>query len=214
MARIIPVADQEFGHAFFMGISDTRTNDGRILWDMCCECGTPFTALGENIRSNATQSCGCLHRKRIREASLTHGLGKHPLYRVYDSIMQRCTNPKCKYYKDYGGRGITCEWQTFEEFYAAMGPSYQPGLTIERKDNNGPYSTANCRWATRQEQANNRRSNDLITYNGITQTAAEWTRQCGIPQSTLWARRYRLGWSIERALTIPVKGGGHARPQD
>jgi len=80
-------------------------------------------------------------------------------------MIQRCTNPKCRRYKDYGGRGITVctRWLKFENFYADMGEC-PPGMTLERKDNNKGYYKANCRWATNKEQGNNKRNNRLLTY--------------------------------------------------
>jgi len=200
MRQIIPEKDEQFGRAFFQGIAEERTKNGHIRWDMLCLCGNPFTANADNLRSGNTESCGCLHQ----EIRTTHGLHHSPVYQVYHDMLQRCRNPKHKQYKNYGARGITCDWQTFEDFYCDMGPSYQPGLTIERKDVNGPYSKENCRWATHKEQQNNRRDNVRITFNGETWTRAGWEQHLGMKEGTLRGR-FRLGWSEERALTEPVR---------
>ena len=123
-------------------------------------------------------------------------------------MVYRCENPNAKSYKDYGGRGIkVCpEWRNdFLKFYEwCMSSGYQEGLTIDRIDNNGDYSPDNCRWATKIQQDNNRRNNKFISYNGETHTLAEWNRICGFKRNTI-GRRLSRGWSIERAITTPIK---------
>lgn len=113
----------------------------------------------------------------------------------------RCYTPTDHAYAEYGGRGIAMspEWEeSFANFRADMGQS-PPGMTIERKDNNGNYCKENCIWATRKAQANNRRSNRLIEYNGVTKTMTQWAESCGITSAVLWARLNR-GWPVERAV--------------
>jgi hypothetical protein len=115
-------------------------------------------------------------------------------------MRQRCRSPKNNKYKNYGARGITVDpaWDDFWQFVDDMGPRPE-GCTLDRKDNNGPYSKDNCRWASPLEQQSNRRNNHLITLNGETMTRAEWSRKTGIPDTTL---RFRLknGWTPEEAL--------------
>lgn len=104
----------------------------------------------------------------------------------------------------YGGRGITIDprWESFENFLADMGERPE-GASLDRIDNDGPYSANNCRWSTPEEQANNRRNTRHITFGDKTQTLARWARETGTPYSTLYNRIFRHGWSIEEALTIP-----------
>ena len=130
---------------------------------------------------------------------------RHPLYMIWNGIWQRCTNPNSEYYQDYGGRGITVsdEWKSIEVFAADMGER-PPGFTIERINNNLGYCKSNCKWATRQEQARNRRSSRLVTHNGRTQTMIAWAEELGIPYMTLYLRLYRRKIPVAEAL-IPGK---------
>ena len=128
----------------------------------------------------------------------------HPLYFVWQGIMARCTNPNNPAFKRYGGRGIkVCnDWAKYENFEKDMFSTYQKGLQIERINNNGNYCPENCRWATPQEQSNNRRDNHLISYKGISMTIPRWADKIGIKRSTLGMRIYKYGWSVEKALTF------------
>lgn len=127
------------------------------------------------------------------------------MYRVWVSMKQRCHNPKSKAFGLYGARGIgVCDrWlHSFANFDRDMGPR-PPGLTVERIDNDGPYSPDNCRWATRAEQNRNRRGRLRFTFQGRTQILAEWAREFGISSGTLRHRLLTFHWPIERALTAP-----------
>lgn len=123
------------------------------------------------------------------------------LYGSWYAMKQRCSNPNNRSYKNYGGRGITFEksWESFANFKNDMGDSYKKGLTIERIDNNQNYSFSNCRWATRKEQCNNKRSNIVITFKGETRPISIWAEKLGIDFGTLRSRFYR-GMSVEQIL--------------
>lgn len=119
----------------------------------------------------------------------------------------RTNNPKAPQYAYYGGRGIVvCDrWlHRFENFLADMGRSPGRGYTIERMDNDGPYSPENCRWATKSEQANNRKTARLLTFQGQTFNAKTWALRFNMSHKTLW-QRLKLGWPVEQALTVPVR---------
>lgn len=132
---------------------------------------------------------------------------KARLYSIYNNMRQRCINKNRWDYPYYGGRGITIcpEWaDSFPAFMAwALENGYGPTLTLDRVKSDGPYSPTNCRWATRKEQANNRRTTKLITMDGRTLSITQWAEELGIEPCTLW-RRLQKGWPVERALTEPV----------
>lgn len=120
-------------------------------------------------------------------------------------MLQRCRNKKCAAWKDYGKRGIkVCtRWESFDSFYADMGPRPSSLHTLDRYPNqNGDYEPANCRWATREQQSRNRRSNRSITFNGRTQLLKDWAEETGLPRETI-ASRLRSGWSVKRTFTTP-----------
>lgn len=183
------------------------------LWECKCDCGNVVTVLATNLISGTSKSCGCLKRDLTIQRSTKHGLavdgnGKAPkLYRIWVNMRRRCLNEKAVDYKHYGGRGICIcpEWDDYGAFYQwAYANGYKEGLTIERKDNNGNYEPSNCRWATRKEQARNTRNCHRVTFNGETKTLVEWAESLGIPYTALRMRLHH-GWSIEKALTTPVK---------
>lgn len=133
-----------------------------------------------------------------------HGMKYTPTYSCWDAMKARCRNPKNIGFKDYGGRGINYDdrWADFNNFFADMGQK-PDGMTLDRKDVNGPYCKDNCRWATSEEQANNTRNNIRITIDGVTKTMSQWCRINGIKPITAWMRMDR-GWDHVKSVTMPV----------
>ena len=125
------------------------------------------------------------------------------LHSVWAGMKTRCLNPAASNYSYYGGRGITvCErWLKYANFHNDMSPHPGEGWSLERIDNDGPYSPENCRWATRDEQNYNTRQNHWIEFAGKKQTITQWAKEIGLDNQTLHSRIYRLGWSLDRALT-------------
>lgn len=144
-----------------------------------CDCGNYKIIEKGNLKASKIKSCGCL-KKENDNLPKKHGKCKTKLYYVYRGILNRCYYKKDISYKNYGGRGITVckEWQKdFINFYNwAINNGYKDGLTIDRIDINGNYEPSNCKWATRFEQANNKRNNHFVTYNQETHTLSEWSR--------------------------------------
>ena len=177
---------------------------GEVLWNCLCDCGNEFIALGGNLRSGHTKSCGCL---KLEGNNLKHGMCGTRVYGIWGKLIQRCTNPNSTHYQYYGGRGIkVCDsWLTFENFYADMGDPPSEDSTIDRINNDGNYCKENCCWRTPKEQARNRSSNVELTYNGKTQCIRAWEEELGFNSGTLWTRLYNYNWPIEKAMTEPVK---------
>lgn len=134
---------------------------------------------------------------------LTHGKRKTRLYRIWANIKTRCTNQNDPHFDRYGGRGISIcdEWtDDFQAFYVwAISHGYTDELTIDRIDNNGNYEPNNCRWVTVSEQNRNKRNVRLISYNGITKTIPEWTKELNLGKETI-RERLRRGWSETEAI--------------
>ena len=127
---------------------------------------------------------------------------KEPWYTSYRSMMDRCYRTGAKNYPLYGGRGIKvcAEWHNIQNFERWANESgFEIGLTLERKDVNGNYCPQNCMWATRKQQANNRRNTLFIEFNGESHTVSEWSEILGICRSTISNRYYR-GLPIEKVL--------------
>ena len=137
-----------------------------------------------------------------------HGLSHTRIHHIWRCMIYRCENPHDHAYMNYGGRGIrVCkEWrESFVSFYEwAMNHGYKEHLTIDRLDVNGNYEPDNCRWATMKQQANNKRNSKRIRYMGRIANMSELSKQFGIARTTIYTR-LECGWSIEKALTTPVK---------
>lgn len=154
-------------------------------------------------------------QKGVYNGNYRHGGKGTKLYEVWYSMIRRCTHKTSSGYENYGGRGISVceEWQkSFPAFRDwAFANVYSDGLTIDRINNNGNYEPSNCRWATKKEQANNQSTTLHIEYNGVSHTLQEWAELLGINPHTLYARIYRMNWSIERAFTEKVDFDKHHR---
>jgi hypothetical protein len=183
----------------------------RNYWKCQCECGNVRDLDQSLLIHFRTHSCGCYHSEQTIKRNTTHGKAHTPEYQVWAGAIARCYNEKKKAYPYYGGRGITvcAGWRnSFEKFYADMGPRPTPKHTLERKDNDGNYSKKNCVWDTRLAQARNTRQVKRYTFNGKTLCLTEWAEELGVPHSSLESRIHKHGWSVERALSTPCLGVG------
>lgn len=206
MFKVRDLTGQTFGRLTVIERHPENTKDAKPRWICKCSCGNEHIVTSRCLIDGGVRSCGCLSKETKR--TYKHGMTGSKLYSVWRNMRDRCYREKHHAYKDYGGRGIyVCdEWK--DDFTAfrdwSIRSGYKEGLTIERTDNNGPYSPENCIWTTRIEQANNRRANHLITYNGETKTLTQWSREYGHNYAMV-QRRLNRGWTIEDALLIPSK---------
>ena len=176
-----------------------------------CKCGSEQIIQLGNLRSGRSTRCRSCAKKGRPSNRRTHGeaLEKTVEWRTWRAIRNRCERSYNVSYDNYGGRGIRvcARWQGqngYSNFLADMGRRPSPEYSIDRKNNDGPYSPENCRWATIVEQANNKRTNIWLTVDGRTQTLSEWAIETNVNYCTLW-RRYRSGWSHIDVVTKPVR---------
>jgi hypothetical protein len=194
---------QKFGKLTALSLVERRADNNHI-WRFSCECGNQKDAGIKNVKSGHTTSCGCVFRSMMVKRNTKHGLSRQlaSTYRSWKDMRSRCLNPRDFDYADYGARGIgVCErWSDFAAFVADMGKRPK-GKTLDRIDVNGHYEPGNCRWADAKQQANNKRSNHTIKFNGETKTLAQWCEQFSVEPSKV---RYRIkaGWSLERIFSL------------
>ena len=182
----------------------------RPRWKCKCDCGKEIITNGNYLKNGDTKSCGCAHHDMLVKRNYKHGISdRHPIYVIWCHMKERCYRERCEGYKYYGGRGITvCDlWKNdFKSFYDwSIDNGWAPKLSIDRIDNNGPYSPENCRWVDRITQMNNTRANVIVEFKGEKHTIAEWARLKNISYSALKQRIVNYKWDIERALTTPTR---------
>lgn len=192
---------RKFGRLTAVELVSVDEKWGDHKWRFICDCGNEKVAGIKQVRSGHTSSCGCLFSEMMDERNRTHGLSHHKAtYRSWKDMRARCTNPHDSDYAGYGGRGISvcARWDDFAAFFEDMG-ARPTGMTLDRINVHGDYSPSNCRWATDETQANNKRSNRFIEFNGETKTLAQWCRVFSLDHSKV---RYRLsrGWPLAKAF--------------
>lgn len=205
------IAGRKFGR--LTAIKLTGKQNRKNLWLCRCECGKETIVTASHLLAGHTKSCGCLASENAAKASkiknTKHGLHKSRIYRAWINMRARCLNPKEQHYPDYGGRGIKiCQrWlNSFKNFLDDMGAPPE-GTSLDRIDVNGDYCPDNCRWASNEVQANNRRNTVYLEYQGKTKPLSVWAKEMKIKRDTLSDRIFRSGWDIEKALTTPTKRG-------
>ena len=196
-----------FGHWFVVcrkGTVKSVPKSSHATWICRCVCGTQRILRTTDLSTGHPASCGC---KRGRHQHTRRGY-RSPVYAAWMGMKGRCEQPSNPGFTHYKTRGIKiCKrWQIFENFLEDMGPLPGTGYTLDRwPDNTGDYKPGNCRWATRQEQANNRVTNVHLTYKGHDFTLAELARETGVSKELLRSRLFRSKqkWTVEGAIATP-----------
>lgn len=197
-STFIDRTDQQFGSWTVLGYA------GDLHWWCRCDCGTIRKHETKAIKKNHSLACS---RCTSDGSDAVSNLGVR-LHRIWLHMRERCQNPNCKSYKDYGARGIRVCPQWDESFTAfakwAHANGYRDDLTIERMDFNGGYHPGNCTWIPNVEQSKNRRGLRVLGEGEDAAYMAEYARRSDIPYITL-RDRLRRGWSLEKAATMPVR---------
>jgi hypothetical protein len=184
----------------------------KIVFRECeCDCWNKTIVRRNHLKNGDTKSCGCLHNERMKEIFTTHGMSTTKFRRLFKNMNRRCYEENNCSYKNYGWRWIKILRKSFEEFVNDMYESYlehkknHTTISIERIDNNWPYSRENCRWATMKEQDNNKSSNVKITINWETKNLFEWLEIYWMRPETYYYRIKKL-WrdSIRAIITKPM----------
>lgn len=208
MGKFRDLTGQRFGRLEAIRL-DGHDKRGLSKWLCKCDCGTEKTIVMSHLVRGLTSSCGCYNKEKTTKDNLTHNMSNTRIYRTWAGMKKRCLNPNETYYSYYGGRGITiCDkWLKFEGFYEDMGSTYDDSLTLDRINSNGNYEKSNCVWSTKLVQANNKRNNRILTYNGVTDTISNLCRDNNI-NKYLVKDRLKLGWSVEKAFNTPIMNTG------
>lgn len=206
MKRIWPKVGDVYGRLTLI----EHHSSGRYgrKWRARCECGNEIFPTSGSLNSGLSTSCGCRRREILAQAghdNATHRAtigGYTPEYRAWLGIKARCYHPTMESYKYYGARGIVmcASWlSSFEQFYADVGPKPTSKHSIERINVDGNYEPGNVKWATRKEQARNKRGTKLIMIDGVAKTQAEWCEEYSLPPTTFY-NRLKLGWTGQDLL--------------
>lgn len=193
-SRSIDLTGKVFGSLSVISYSHSRK--GHAIWMCACECGITKNILGHSLRSGATLSCGCVGAAHRRASATKYGAGRTKEAGVWRSMIARCHDPKSSGFEHYGGRGIfVCtSWRdSFIAFISDMGICPDK-LTLERVNNNLGYSKDNCKWATLNEQARNKRNS--LLYQGV--PLANIAETLKIPYATAYARLKKNGTPYEQ----------------
>lgn len=204
--RFMDLTGLRFNRHLVLGLHKKNGSSNGSWWCLC-DCGAIRSVRGNKLRSGSTKSCGCFSRDAIRASVTKHGMSNSPEYHSWANIKARCLNPNNTHYSDYGGRGITVcnRWlESFDNFFADMGPIPGSKYSIERKDNDGNYCPENCKWATRLEQANNQRNNHKLLLRGEIKSLAAWARHFNIEYQRFHSRAVR-GLCLDCCLSTRLR---------
>lgn len=185
-----------------------KLETNHTYYDCLCDCGNEVVLSHNTVQSGNTKSCGCLRRTRMlgHKFKNTHEMTKTRQYRTWISMKTRCYKKMDYHYKNWGARGITIpeKWNKFEGFWEDMKDGYRDDLTIDRIDNDKPYSKDNCRWVSNKEQQNNRRNNVKITICNETLNLAQWGERFNIDSRKVkyWSKKGLRDEELIKKITL------------
>jgi hypothetical protein len=174
----------------------------RPAWKCVCTCGTSRTVISADMVNGKSTSCGCLRKE---STSTQSGLATSDAYQCWHSMVTRCVNTDHVAYSRYGGAGISVcrEWlYDFPAFLSHIGARPSLAHSIDRVDNSKGYEPGNVRWATRNEQAANRKTTSVVEYQGVSNPLPMLARAHGLSPKLVYRRVFVSGWSVEKALGL------------
>lgn len=203
----IDMTGQTFGFLTVVRYSHTGPR-WRSVWVCRCSCGVECQARGASLRRGLVRSCGAsMHWPRPAKKPRTEWLSSRPTYLTWNRLKARCNNPKNHKFPHYGGRGIkVCDrWQSsFANFLADMGERPGREFTIERKEVDGDYEPDNCIWLPAKDQGRNKTCSVYVEYEGHEVLLLDLCAELGLDRNRTY-QRLKLGWSLEKAISTPVK---------
>ena len=202
-----------YGRLTVTEFAGRRAADRTTLWKVRCECGTVKTVERRTLIRGKARSCGCLVADTRHT---THGLSYTPEYKIWRGMIDRCTFAKRPSFSRYGGRGITVspEWRGstgFERFIEHVGQRPSSKHELDRIDPDGHYEPGNVRWVTKKVNGRNKSDTITLTFEGVTQSLADWADAKGLRWCTLYCRLFNYGWTLGRALNTPKRARTNKR---
>lgn len=201
MSRLKDKTNQVFGRLTVLGAGGYI--HGKYGWNCLCQCGNVVLVSTSDLTTGNRSSCGCLRKEISAMKNYSHGLTDSAEYKIWCRMKSRCYQENDVSYENYGGRGIQvcADWlDSFENFYRDMGPRPTKHHSIDRKNNNEGYSPENCRWATKVEQARNRRVTKMVTYKGETISLMDFAEMSGLSYFILYRKLFVRKLPIDQVL--------------
>lgn len=219
MSKKINELGKKYGRLTVIEENPIRAKDGKVLWNCICDCGNLSTVAGKHLRTGHTQSCGCYKTEQTIKRFSVHGKTRSKVYNAWCNIKERCYNPNSTAYERYGGAGVIMHEEfiwSFQSFYSEVGdpPDETNEWSVDRVDHTKNYEPGNLRWATHNQQAQNRgmQSNNSSGYTGVSfmdngkneYWVAHWVDLNGKQVSKCFSIK-KLGYERAKELAIEAR---------